>query len=55
MTSTYYFAAPIAQRDNGTLLCDFDGAVRCESADAAVAVAEEMARTGYVAAWHSRG
>jgi hypothetical protein len=30
----------------------FDGAVRCESADAAVAAAEQMARTlGYVTAW----
>jgi hypothetical protein len=50
--TTYYFAAPIAKKDNGSLLCDFDGAVRCESADAAIALADEMARTlGYVAAW----
>jgi hypothetical protein len=52
MIETLYFAAPVAIRDDGNLTCDLSVAVKCDSAEAAEALAEHMARSqGYVAAW----
>ena len=47
---TTYLAAPIARRDDGALLAD--AAIECSSAEAAVRLAEQMAREpGHVGAW----
>jgi hypothetical protein len=42
---------PIARRDDGTVVYDHNGVVECASADEAILVASELARTaGYIAA-----
>jgi hypothetical protein len=46
----YYLAAPIARRDDGTILTD--DAVECLSAEAAIRRAEQMSRQPhYIGAW----
>jgi hypothetical protein len=46
----YYLAAPIARRDDGTILTD--DAIECVSAEAAIRHAEQMSRQPhYIGAW----
>jgi hypothetical protein len=48
---TYYVALPIARRDDGTVVYDHNGAVECATADEAILLASELARSpGYAGA-----